>query len=241
MEAITSYTCLALYILDALSKSHSYNLGSASSHLFHSMFLQCLSCMFCTSSSHCQCFDHSFLFASQRSNNLASCSSFFRICAPLLHLVGFVILWRSAALPSALLIILSTFRRCISSMFPFSSFFFMCSSHSYHFCMVSSHPVWTHAFSQSVASNSETHRRFLASILLFDLILFIRSFVVVIVCCCFISSTSDSSCLLCRRCKLYSAQQSSHHLLILHFLFFLCTLEHSRGAPLPLKASLLRS
>ena len=49
-----------------------------------------------------QCADHSFLFASQRSNNLASS------CPPALHGVGFVILCRSPALPSALLITCST-------------------------------------------------------------------------------------------------------------------------------------
>ena len=53
--------------------------------------------MFCTSSSHCQCFAHAFFFASQRSDKLASSSSFSRICAPLLQGVGFVILCKSPA------------------------------------------------------------------------------------------------------------------------------------------------
>ena len=108
--------------------------------------------------------------------------------------------------------------------------------------------LWVHAFSQSFASNSETHQRFLASMLPFDLIFFASSFMMVILCCCFISSSSvSSSCLLCRRCKLYSlnkekilAQQSSLHFLIL-FLLFLRTLLHSKGSPLPLKAPLLLS
>ena len=81
----------ALYNLDAFSKSPSFNLGSASSHSLYSSSLRGLFCILCTSS-HCQCFDHSFRFASQRSNNLASSSSFSKICTPLLYIVGFVIL-----------------------------------------------------------------------------------------------------------------------------------------------------
>ena len=92
--------------------------------------------------------------------------------------------------------------------------------------MVSSHPGWIHAFSQSAANNSVTHHRRSASILPFGLIFFVKSFIIFIHCCCFISSPSvDSSCLLCRRCKLYSlnkakilAKQSSLHFLILFFL-----------------------
>ena len=60
----------AMYNLDALSKSPSFNLGNASSHSFNSSFLHGLFCVFCTYSSHCQCFAYSFLFASQRSNEL---------------------------------------------------------------------------------------------------------------------------------------------------------------------------
>ena len=116
----------------------------------------------CLSSLQCQCFDHSFLFLPRNPPAISRPPPFSKICT-LLHIVGFVILWRSPALPSALLIIFSTFRWCISSIFSFSSFFFKCSSHLYHFCMVSSHPVWIHASSQSFASNSETHQRFLAS------------------------------------------------------------------------------
>ena len=71
----------ALYNLDAFAKSHSVNLGSTSSHL--------------TSS-------YTFFFASQPSNNLASSSSFSKICDPPLHGVGFVILWKSPTLPSCL-------------------------------------------------------------------------------------------------------------------------------------------
>ena len=96
-----------LYNLDAFSRSPSFNLGNTSSHSWNYSFFQGL---FCTLSSHCQCFAHSFLFASQRSNNLASSSSIFRICTPLLHIVGLVILWRRPALPSALLVIFSTLR-----------------------------------------------------------------------------------------------------------------------------------
>ena len=98
-----------LYMFDTFSNPHSFSLGSASSDFFNSSFFHCLSTKFCTSSSHCQCFAHSFLFASPRSHNLASFSSVFRICAPPLHAVGFVILCKSPALPSALLIICATF------------------------------------------------------------------------------------------------------------------------------------
>ena len=52
------------------------NLGRASSNFFSSSCFQGLSFMFCVISSHCQCFAHSFLFASQRSNSLASSYSF---------------------------------------------------------------------------------------------------------------------------------------------------------------------
>ena len=114
--------------------------------------------------------------------------------------------------------------------------------------MVSSHPGWVHAFSQSFASIYATHQRFLAYILPFDLIFFIRSFMMAILCYCFISSCSvSSSCLLCSRCKLYSLnkeksldQQSSHHFVILYFLL-LRTLFHSKGLSLPLKAPFLPS
>ena len=114
--------------------------------------------------------------------------------------------------------------------------------------MVSSHPGWIHALSQSAANNSVTHHRFSASILPCDLIFFVISFIIFILCCRFIYFPSvDSSCMLCRRCELYSlnkekilAQQSSHHFVLLCFLI-LRTLLHSRGAPPPLKASLLLS
>ena len=64
-------------------------------------FSKALSSMFCTLS-HCQCFAHSFLFASQRSNGRASASSIFKICARLLHAAGLQILCKSPALPSHL-------------------------------------------------------------------------------------------------------------------------------------------
>ena len=113
----------------------------------------------------------------------------------------------------------------------------MCSSHSYHLCMVSSHPAWIHASSQSFASNSETHYRFWASIIPFDLILFSRSLMIAILSCCFISSSYvSSSCLHCRRCKLYSlnkekipAQQSSHNFLKKKNFSFCVLLSIPRG------------
>ena len=66
----------SLYNPDAFSRSQSVSLGKASSNFFNSSFFQGLSSTFCTLSSHCQCFAPSFLFALQRSNNLASSSSF---------------------------------------------------------------------------------------------------------------------------------------------------------------------
>ena len=72
----------ALYSLDASSSSPSFRLGSASSNFFNSSFFHSSILQFCTFSSHYQCFAHSFLFASERSNNLAYSSSFFRIGAP---------------------------------------------------------------------------------------------------------------------------------------------------------------
>ena len=152
--------------------------------------------------------------------------SFFRICSPPLYAVDFVILCKSPARPSALLIICSTFYWCDSSIFVFSSSFFIFSNHSYHFCMVSSHPGWIHAFSQSVVNNSVTTNDFRRPTLPFDLIFFVTSFIIFFFCCYFISSPSvDSSCLLCRHCRLYSlnkektlVQQSSHHFFILYFL-----------------------
>ena len=99
--------------------------------------------------------------------------------------------------------------------------------------------------SQSFASSSATHQRFLAFVLPFDPIFFLRSFWIAIPCCCFVSSSSvDSSCLLCKRWKLYSlnkenilAQQSSLHFQCF-YLLFLRTLLHSKGLPLQLNAPL---
>ena len=79
-----------------------------------------------------------------------------------------------------------------------------------------------------LASNSETHHRFWASMLPFDLIFFIRSFMMAILRCCFISSSSVDSSRACSAnaasCILYTrrkfiAQQSSPHFLILYLLF----------------------
>ena len=92
----------SLYHLETFCNLPSFSLGSAFSNFFNSSLFQGLSSMFFTHYSHCQCFAHSFLFASQRSNSLACSSSLFKICAPPLHAVGFVILCRSPALPSAL-------------------------------------------------------------------------------------------------------------------------------------------
>ena len=197
--------------------------------------------MFCTPSSHCQCFAQCFLFASERSNNLASCSSsFFRLrsFSPCCGLRD-VMQESSTSLRTLnhlLHLLLMQFLH-----FPLSSSFFIFCNQLYHFCMVSSHPGWIHAFSESAANNSATHHRFSASILPFDLLFFVRSFIIFILCCCFISSPSvDSSCMLCRRCRLYSlnkakilAQQSSHHFLILYFLLLRTRLHYS-GALRPL-------
>ena len=83
----------ALYTLETFSNS---------SRFLSSSFFQGLSSKFCTSPSHCQCFTHSFLFASQRSTNLEPLF-LFRICAPPLHAVSLGTLGKSPALPSAVL------------------------------------------------------------------------------------------------------------------------------------------
>ena len=215
----TPLLSLLLYSFDTFSNPHPFCLGSASSDFFISSFFHGLSSIFLTFSSHCQCFAHSFLFASQRSDNLASSSSFLQdLCSssPCCRPSDFV------QESSASLRTLDHVRHFW--LVPFLHlflliFFFISSNHTYHFCMVSSHPGWIHAFSQSAANSSETHHRLSASILPFDLIFFVRSFIIFILCCCFISSSSsfaDSSCLLCSRCKLCSlnmanvlAQQSS--------------------------------
>ena len=62
-------------------------------------------------------------------------------------------------------------------------------THSHHICMVSPHPGWIHAFSQSAANSSVTHHRLSASTLPCDLIFFVKSFIIVVLCCCFISSS----------------------------------------------------
>ena len=49
--------------------------------------------------------------------------------------------------------------------------------------MVSSHPAWSQAFSQSTTNNSLTHRLLLASTLSFALIFFVISFITFILCC----------------------------------------------------------
>ena len=75
-----SHSCVCLVQSRHFSNSHSFNLGRASSNFLKSSFFPGLSSMICTSSPHCQCFAHSFLFVPQWSNSLAS-SSFLRIRA----------------------------------------------------------------------------------------------------------------------------------------------------------------
>ena len=80
MEAVTSYSslcCVLSWCLFQVTFFEPRQRFLASPQLL----LQGLSCTFCTSSLHCQCIDQSFLFASQRSNNLTSSSSFSKICA----------------------------------------------------------------------------------------------------------------------------------------------------------------
>ena len=85
-------------------------------------------------------------------------------------------------------------------MFSFSSFFFTRTICAWYLPILD-----IYALSRSAANTSETHHRFSTSILPFDLIFFVRSFLIAILCCCFISTSSvDSSCLLFQRCKLYS-------------------------------------
>ena len=179
-------------------------------------FLQGLFSKFCTLSSHCQCFAHSFIFASQRSQSLASSSSFFRICAPPFHVVGFVNLCRSPALP---------FHFLQPNILLLHGFLFS----------------WMEPrFLTICRQQLSNQHRFLASILPFDLIFFVISFITFICCCSFISYSVESSCMLCRRCRLYSlnkakvlAQQSSHHFRILYFLLLRTRLP-SKKEPLPL-------
>ena len=205
MEAVTS-CFFALWNVAASSRSLSSNLGA---HWRHN------------------------------ANALPIISSFLRndpsawhlICTPPLRAVVLVILCRSPALPSALLIIWLTFVQCTASNFFTSSFYFISRSQSCHFCMVPSHPARSQAFSRSAANNSLTHQLLCASILSFALIV------------CHILHYLPRSSLpayFCVRCKLYPlnqtkilAQQSSLHLRIRCFLLLRTNL-HSRGAPLPL-------
>ena len=93
--------------------------------------------VFCISSSHRQCVAHSFLFASQRSNNLASSSSSFRI-SPHCWLRDFV---EKSSTPFCTLNHLVHLSLMHLLHFSFSSFFFTASNNLYHLCIVSSHPV----------------------------------------------------------------------------------------------------
>ena len=102
-------------VLDIFSSPHSFCLGKASSNFFNSSFFQGSSSTFCTLSSHCQCFAH---FSSSPHNDLTTSRPLLHssVSALLLsHMVGFVILWRSPAPPSSLLIIFSNIIFHISS------------------------------------------------------------------------------------------------------------------------------
>ena len=162
----------ALYNLDTFSNSHSFNLGSASSNFLSSSFSKVFSksCMF---SSHCQCFAHSFLCASQRSKSLAS--FFFlqdlRSSSPCCGVRDLVQKPRTAfrALDHVTHPLLMQCFHLSFLMF----LFYMFSNQAYRFCMVSSTPGWSQAFSQSAANNSATHHRFSASIFPFGLIFFV--------------------------------------------------------------------
>ena len=125
----------------------------------------------------------------------------------------------------------------------------MCSSHAYHFCMVSSHPAWVHAFSQSFASKCETHQRFFGihssfrsnfiyrifhdghPVLLLHLLLFCQLLLLALQTLHIFYSLNKEKIL---------AQQSSLFFRIFNLLF-LRTLLHSKGLPLPLKAPILLS
>ena len=107
------------------------------------------------------------------SNGFASSSSLFEICPPPLHVI---LCNQGPVLPLALF----DHTTDLSSGAPLSHpLYFIVSLHchtakSYHFCIVvSSHPEWSHAFSQSAASNSLTDQLLFASILPFDLIFFV--------------------------------------------------------------------
>ena len=95
-------------------------------------------------------------------------------------------------------------------MFRLPSPFFHFPYQLFHFCIVSSSSGWSHAFSQSAASNSATTIGFQRPFLLFDLIFFVRSFLIFIFYFLLISSSSvESSCKLCRRCRLYSLNEAT--------------------------------
>ena len=87
-------TILTLFPIHTRLALAALPLISSIPHVFQGM-----SSKISTSSLHCQCFCPFFPLCSQRSNSRAFSSSFFGICSPPLHAVGFVILCKSPALP----------------------------------------------------------------------------------------------------------------------------------------------
>ena len=166
-EAIRTYFCFCLIQSRYFSNSPTFSLGKASSNFFNSSFFQG--------------FVLHVLHAFVALPMLCPCTS--PPCCWLTDLVQE---------PSASLRNLNHLRHFLLMHFLHlfsSSFFFISSIHLYHFCMVSSHPGWIHAFSQSAANKSVTHHRFSALTLHVDLIFFVKSFINFILCCCFISSS----------------------------------------------------
>ena len=205
--------------------------------------------MFCTLSSHCQCF----------------LCPFFPLCFTAIQQLGILFFFlqdmRSSSPCRGLRDLMQepsttfrTFDHLIHALLmplfhlPFLILLFHFSNQTCHFCVVSPSPGWSHAFSQSAASNSATHHLLSASILSFHLIFFVISFIIFILCCRFISSPSvESSGMLFRRCRLCSlnkakilAQQSSHHFRILYFMLFRTRLMLSRTSSSIFQASLFQ-
>ena len=82
---IASHSCLGLVRSRHVFQIARFEPGQCILQFLQLLISQGLSSTFCTLSSHCQCFAHSFIIASQRSNNLAFSSSFLKVSAPPLH------------------------------------------------------------------------------------------------------------------------------------------------------------
>ena len=108
---------------------------------------------------HFQCFAHSFIFSSHLATGLASSPSFLSFCCtPPLYAVGFV---QKPCTP------VYTLDHVTDFFLMFMLHFFTSHNQSYPFLHNIFPPEWSHAFSQSTASNSLTHQLLVASFLPF--------------------------------------------------------------------------